>query len=82
MGVTTREIARSKDVETMTKLTVEMNDQMSTVLDQLAEKQGSTKAAVIRRSLTLMKLLEDEKNEGYKFGLSKNDRLDREIVIP
>jgi predicted transcriptional regulator len=66
----------------MTKVTVEMNDNLSRVLDELADRQGDTKAAVIRRALTLMKLIEEQKDEGYKLGLSKNGELEKEILTP
>jgi predicted transcriptional regulator len=66
----------------MAKVTVEMNENLASVLNELAQRQGSTKAAVIRRSLTLMKLIEDQKDEGYKLGLSKNGQLEREILTP
>jgi predicted transcriptional regulator len=66
----------------MTKVTVEMNDNLSRVLDELSDRQDSTKAAVIRRALTLMKLIEDQKDEGYKLGLSKNGELEKEILTP
>lgn len=66
----------------MAKLTIEMNDNLASVLDDLATQQNTTKAAVLRRSLTLMKLIEDQGAEGYKVGFSKNDQLEREILIP
>jgi predicted transcriptional regulator len=65
-----------------TRVTVEMNSNLSSVLDELSERQGATKAAVIRRALTLMKLIEEQEAEGYKLGLSKNGHLEKEILIP
>ncbi len=66
----------------MTKVTVEMNSNLASVLDELADKQDASKAAVIRRGLTLMKLIEDQKDEGYSLGLSKDGEIQREILIP
>ncbi len=66
----------------MTKVTVEMNDNLASVLDELASKQDASKAAVIRRGLTLMKLIEDQKVEGYTLNLSKEGEDKREILIP
>ena len=77
-----QEILQMRKGSKMAKITVEMNRNLSSVLDELAERQGSTKAAVIRRSLTLMKLIEEQEAEGYKLGLSKNGHLEREILIP
>ncbi len=66
----------------MAKLTVEMNDNLSSVLEELAQRQGTTKSAVLRRSLTLMKLAEDQAADGYKLGFSKNGEIEREVLIP
>jgi predicted transcriptional regulator len=66
----------------MAKVTVEMNSNLTSVLNELAERQGSTKAAVIRRALTLLKLIEEQEDEGYRLGFSKNGHLEREILIP
>lgn len=75
-------ILMQKRGKAMAKVTVEMNSNLASVLNELAERQGSTKAAVIRRALTLMKLIEEQEEEGYKLGLSKNGHLEREILIP
>jgi predicted transcriptional regulator len=66
----------------MAKLTVEMNDNLASVLEELARRQGTSKAAVLRRSLTLMKLAEDQGAEGYKLGFSKEGHAEREVLIP
>ena len=54
-----------------TKYTLQMNDKLEAILDELAEKDGISKAQVIRRSLTLMKLAEDHKDQGYELQLFK-----------
>lgn len=55
----------------MPKYTLQMNDKLDAILDELAEKEGISKAQVIRRSLTLLKLAEDHKEEGYELQLTK-----------
>jgi predicted transcriptional regulator len=55
----------------MAKYTLQMNDKLEAILDELAEKDGISKAQVIRRSLTLLKLAEDHKEDGYELQLSK-----------
>ena len=64
----------------MAKLTIEMNDKLNSTLDELAKKEQIPKAQVLRRSLTLLKLLEDHKDEGYKLALTKEGSVTREIV--
>jgi hypothetical protein len=53
----------------MPKYTLQMNDKLETILDELAEKDGISKAQVIRRSLTLLKLAEDHKDQGFELQL-------------
>jgi predicted transcriptional regulator len=55
----------------MSKYTLQMNDRLDEILDELAEKEGISKAQVIRKSLALLKLAEDHKEEGYELQLAK-----------
>jgi predicted DNA-binding protein len=63
------------------KYTIQMNDRLEEVLDELAEKDGISKAQVIRKSLTLLKLAEDEKEDGYGLALVKSGEPPREILL-
>jgi Ribbon-helix-helix protein, copG family len=65
----------------MPKYTLQMNDKLELLLDELAEKEGISKAQVIRRSLTLLKLAEDQKENGYQLALTKDGQVSREIVL-
>lgn len=65
----------------MPKYTLQMNDKLEAVLDELAEKEGISKAQVLRRSLTLLKLAEDQKDEGYSLALAKDGKVAREIIV-
>ncbi len=65
----------------MTKYTIQMNDQLDAVLDELTAKRGISKAQVIRKSLTLLKLAEDQKDHGYALTLQKEGHAPREILL-
>ena len=65
----------------MPKYTLQMNENLESVLDELAETEGISKAQVIRRSLTLLKLAEDQKKNGYQLALTKDGEVSREIVL-
>lgn len=65
----------------MAKYTIQMNDKLDEVLEELASKEGISKAQVIRKSLTLLKLAADQKDEGYSLALVKGDQPPREILL-
>lgn len=65
----------------MPKYTMQMNDNLESVLDELAEKEGISKAQVIRRSLTLLKLAEEQREHGFQLALTKDGEVSREIVL-
>lgn len=65
----------------MAKYTLQMNDRLEAVLDDLAAREGLTKAQVIRRSLTLLKYAEDQKDDGYTLALAKDGEIAREILL-
>ncbi len=65
----------------MAKYTIQMNDRLEEVLEELARKEGISKAQVIRKSLTLLKLAEDQKDAGYALTLQKEGENAREILL-
>jgi hypothetical protein len=65
----------------MAKYTIQMNDRLEAVLDDLATREGISKAQVIRKSLTLLKLAEDQRQEGYALTLVKEGEPSREILL-
>jgi hypothetical protein len=65
----------------MAKYTINMNDRLVVVLEELASKEGISKAQVIRKSLTLLKLAEDQQEEGYALMLQKAGEVSREILL-
>ena len=66
----------------MSKLTVQLSGELDSVLDDLAKSQGVPKTQVIRRSIALMKYLEDEtsKNPDRKLAITENGNILTEIV--
>jgi hypothetical protein len=65
----------------MPKYTLQMNDRLEAILDELAKREGISKAQVIRRSLTLLKLAEDHKDEGYELQLAKAGDEDEPAIV-
>lgn len=66
----------------MSKLTVQLSGDLDSVLGDLAKKQGIPKTQVIRRSIALMKYLEDEtgENTARKLAITENGKVLTEIV--
>jgi hypothetical protein len=74
-------IQRRKEGSGMPKLTVEFNDKMNQVLDELAKSEDLPKTHVIRRAIALLKYAEDERAKGNKLVItSPDDRILKEIV--
>jgi predicted transcriptional regulator len=70
-----------KEDTEMAKYTLQMNDKLESLLDQLAENEGISKAQVVRRALTLLALAEEQEREGYSLALTKDGEVAREILI-
>ena len=70
--------------ETVPKLTVEFNDKMNDILEQLASERGTTKVDVLRRAVALYKYLDSEKKEDEttKVSITQKDKPTKEIVLP
>jgi len=66
--------------EYMPKLTVEFNDKMNDILEQLADEKGTTKVDVLRRAVALYKYLDGEKKDG-KITISQ-DSTTKDVVLP
>jgi Ribbon-helix-helix protein, copG family len=64
----------------MPKFTVQLSGQMDDLLAELAREQGIPKTQVIRRSLGLLKFLNDEQKAGNKIAVTKDDQVVKEIV--
>jgi predicted transcriptional regulator len=65
----------------MGKLTVQLSGELDSVLDDLAKSQGIPKTQVIRRSIALMKYLNEETSESdRKLAITENGKVVTEIV--
>ena len=66
----------------MAKYTVELNDRLNAVLDELSADQHRPKTHVIRRAIAVLKYLDDEQRKGNKvFIVGPHGEAQREIVI-
>jgi predicted transcriptional regulator len=65
----------------MPKLTVEFNDKMNDILEQLAEEKGTTKVDVLRRAVALYKYLDAEQKDG-KVSITQDNKIVKDIVLP
>jgi hypothetical protein len=65
----------------MPKLTVEFNDKMNDILEQLAEEKGTTKVDVLRRAVALYKYLDTEQKDG-KVSITQDNKIIKDIVLP
>jgi len=68
----------------MPKLTVEFNDKMNDILQELADDKDTTKVDVLRRAVALYKYLESEQKEdkGARVSITKNGKAGKDIVLP
>lgn len=67
----------------MAKVTFQLDDNLDAVLGELATKQGLKKSQMLRRSIALMKFLEDERTQGNRIAITDDKgQVVREIVIP
>lgn len=68
----------------MPKLTVEFNDKMNQILEQLAEEKGTSKVDVLRRAVALYRYLdaEQKKDEDKQVSITKDGKAIKDIVIP
>jgi len=67
----------------MPKLTIEFNDRLNEMLEQLAAKEDTTKVDIIRRALALFKYVEEEVGAGdkRKLAIAEDDKVVKEIVL-
>jgi metal-responsive CopG/Arc/MetJ family transcriptional regulator len=71
---------RASDMKTFT---VSIDSRLDRTLDELKESLGKTsRADVFRLAVTLLKLAEEARSEGLKLTLSKQGKIEREIVLP
>jgi hypothetical protein len=67
----------------MPKLTVEFNERMNEMLEELAAREGTTKVDILRRALALYRYVDEEVGENKKrrVAITEDDRVLKEIVL-
>ncbi len=63
------------------RLNLQVSQELSNVLDEIAESSGGSRTDVIRQALALMKVAHEARKDGRHLGLvSERSKLDTEIV--
>lgn len=63
------------------RLSLDISPETNSLLEELAEKIGSTKSEVLRKAIVLMQVAVEAKLQGKKFGIAERDQqLATEIV--
>ena len=66
----------------MKKLTVEFNDELDKILEDLKAKTGKSRAEILRQGIILRDYYERQKREGKKITITnKDDKIEKEIVL-
>ena len=66
---------------TKIRLSLDISPEANSLLEELAEKIGTTKSEVLRKAIVLMEVAIEAKRQGKKFGIAERDQtLATEIV--
>ena len=57
----------------MPRLNVDFSDELNAVLEELAKKQNTTKAEILRRSISLNKFFQEERDAHSKILVKRKD---------
>ena len=67
--------------KTKIRLSLDISPEANSLLEELAEKIGTTKSEVLRKAIVLMEVAIEAKRQGKKFGIAERDQtLATEIV--
>jgi Arc/MetJ-type ribon-helix-helix transcriptional regulator len=66
--------------DAMPKLTVQLSEKLTAMLEELSKEQEISKTHVIRRALALLKYLEDERGKGGKVLIRDQNGATKELV--
>ena len=66
----------------MAKLVVQFNRKMNAILQEMADRKGTTKIDILRRAVALYKYLNNEVKQGNKVAWTRGDEILAEIVLP
>ena len=65
----------------MARMTVELPDQINSVLEGLAQRSGTSKTEILRRAIGTYKILQDERSRGSEIQLTRNGEITR-VIMP
>jgi len=66
----------------MPRLNATISEKVENVLKLLAEETGKTKSEVLRESIVIRNILEQELKEGKKIGISSDGKtIDKELIL-
>lgn len=67
----------------MKTFTVNIDDKLDNVLDELKASMGQTsRAEVFRLAVTLLKLAEEANRQGLKLAIADDEKVRKEILLP
>jgi uncharacterized protein (DUF1778 family) len=64
------------------RLNLELSSEAYELLQKLADASGKNMADVLRTGLALYGMAEQAKEQGRSLGIGKDDKLEKEILIP
>jgi Arc/MetJ-type ribon-helix-helix transcriptional regulator len=65
----------------MNRMSVNLSPEMERLIEEKAQKDGITKAEVIRRAFALLQVSENEKKKGNSIGIiSENEKHEMKVV--
>ncbi len=67
----------------MPKMTIQFDDSVNKILNELSEKKGMTKGEIIRRALATYKYL-DHEQDGYdtRVSITAGTQIIKDVIIP
>ncbi len=66
----------------MARINVNLPDEAYQRMKSTAEKSHMDMSEFVRQSLRVMTTLQEEKQQGYKVYIGRNDRAEKELVFP
>ena len=65
----------------MPRMSLELSDELSQFLQEMADENQSSKSAILRKAIVLMMAAQEAQKEGFKFGVAeRGTQLRTEII--
>ena len=65
----------------MPRMNFELSDELSRLLQEMADENQSSKSVILRKAIVLMMAAQEAKREGFKFGVAeRGTQLRTEII--